>query len=212
MKFPFRHLALEGVIGAGKTTLATLLAEKLYGRAVLESFSENPFLPRFYADPERYGFPLEVSFLAERFQQLKNVLSAADLFGRTVVSDYVIQKSALFARITLDEAEQELFQTLYQLIDPQLPPPDLLIYLNTPLSKLRVQIGNRGRDYEQSISDEYLQKLGAAYERFLYEAPCPVLIIDMTHADFLRNPAHLQGLLDELAVYPWRGQRILNIV
>lgn len=212
MHFPFRHIAIEGVIGAGKTTLATLLAEKLSGRTVLESFAENPFLPRFYADPARYGFPLEVSFLAERFQQLKKVLGAADLFGKPVISDYVIQKSALFARITLDEAEQELFQTLYRLIDPQLPPPDVLIYLNTPLEKLRTQIGGRGRAYEQAIPDDYLQKLGAAYGRFLYEAPCPVLVVDMTHADFLHNPVHLEALCNELNVFPWRGQKILNIV
>lgn len=208
----FRHIAIEGVIGAGKTTLATLLSEKLNGQAVLESFAENPFLPHFYADPQRYAFPLELSFLAERFQQLKKVLQSADLFGSPVVSDYVIQKSALFARVTLGEDELDLFQTLYRLIDPQLPPPDVLIYLNTPIEKLRTQIDRRGRGYEQSISNDYLLKLGEAYERLLREALCPVLVIDMTQVDFLLHPAHLEAVCKQLETFPWTGRRILEIV
>ncbi len=209
---PFRHIAIEGVIGAGKTTLVTLLAQKLGGGAVLESFSGNPFLPQFYADPQRYAFPLEVSFLAERFQQLKAVLQSADLFGRPVISDYVLQKSVLFAHVTLTGAELDLFQTLYRLLNPQLPSPDLLIYLNTPLPKLRSQIAHRGRDYEQAISDDYLLNLGAAYERFLSEASFPVLVVDMKAADFLAHPEQLTAITSALETFPWKGRRILEIV
>ncbi|RYD50979.1 MAG: deoxynucleoside kinase [Sphingobacteriales bacterium] len=212
MSVSFRHIAIEGVIGAGKTTVARLLAEQLGGRLVLESFADNPFLPRFYAAPERYAFPLELSFLAERFQQLKSVISSPDLFRQPVVSDYIFQKSALFARINLDPAEYNLFQTMDRLIGAQLPNPDLLIYLNAPLQQLRSNIEGRGRDYEQTIPDAYLLKLGESYRQFLKEAPFPVLEIDMRTLDFLGAPESLKTLLKALNAFPWTGTHILEIV
>jgi deoxyadenosine/deoxycytidine kinase len=212
MTVSFRHIAIEGVIGAGKTTVARLLADPLGARLVLESFADNPFLPRFYAAPERYAFPLELSFLAERFQQLKAVIGRPDLFGQPVVSDYIFQKSALFARMNLDAAEYDLFQTMERLIGSQLPHPELLIYLNTPLAQLRSNIQKRGREYEQTIPDAYLLQLGESYRRFLNEAPCPVLEVDMDGVDFLQSPDAFKRLLKALEAFPWTGRRILEIV
>jgi len=177
---PCRYIAIEGNIGAGKTTLATRLAEIFNARLVLEGFAENTFLPLFYKDQERYAFPLELSFLADRYKQLSEELMPADLFRQTVVSDYIFIKSKLFARTTLGSDEYLLFQKLFDIINPQLPQPDLLIYLSAPVPVLQERIHKRGRSYEQQIEDAYLLRVQHTYESWLRTTDCKVLYIDST--------------------------------
>lgn len=194
----YRYIAVEGNIGAGKTTLATMLAGHYDARLVLEEFADNTFLPKFYAEPDRYAFPLELSFLADRYKQLKALLTMPDMFGRAVISDYTFFKSKLFARVNLKDEEYDLFQTMFDIIDPQLAPPDVLIYLNAPIPKLQQNIKNRGREYEQSIPDTYLDKVQDVYQQFLKQDYCKTLVIDMTKVDFLHNKEHFTQLTDFL--------------
>lgn len=191
----YRYIAVEGNIGAGKTTLAKLLAEHYNARLVLEEFADNNFLPKFYAEPERYAFPLELSFLADRYKQLKNLLAMQDMFQQTVVSDYVFAKSKLFARTNLKEEEYDLFQRLFDIIDLHLPPPDVLIYLHAPVQRLQQNIHLRGRSYEQSIPDEYLDRVQHIYQQYLRQDLCPTVIIDMNEADFISGTDHLSKLI-----------------
>src|ERR1043165_7031003 len=151
-----RYIAIEGNIGAGKSTLAHLLSQQLDARLVLEEFADNTFLPKFYAEPERYAFPLELSFLADRYKQLQEFVATPELFAQPIVTDYLLIKSRLFARINLDNAEYELFTQVFDVMDLHLPPPDILIYLHAPVNILQARIRERGRDYEQSITDNYL--------------------------------------------------------
>lgn len=190
-----RYIAIEGNIGAGKTTLATLLAECLGAKLVPEGFADNNFLPKFYADPKRYAFPLELSFLADRYKQLKDFIASPDLFTRTVVSDYLFVKSRLFARINLDDAEYELFTRVFEIMDLHLPQPDVLIYLHAPVSTLQAHIHSRGREYEQGIEDEYLQQISGMYESYLNTLSLPVIVIDTSRVDFLYDDTHLESLL-----------------
>jgi deoxyadenosine/deoxycytidine kinase len=193
------YIAVEGNIGAGKSTLAGLLADHYGARLVLEEFADNTFLPKFYAEPERYAFPLEMSFLADRYQQLRPMLQTPDLFGQPVVSDYVFQKSKLFARINLTEAEYQLFQSLFQIINPNLPQPDVLVFLQSPIDRLQRHIAARGRSFEQRIPDAYLEKVAGVYEQFIKHPPCPTIVVDAAKADFLAPNGHLEQLLELLA-------------
>ncbi|PZF70963.1 deoxynucleoside kinase [Taibaiella soli] len=196
----YRYIAVEGNIGAGKTTLAKMLAEHYNARIVLEEFADNTFLPKFYQEPERYAFPLELSFLADRYKQLKEMITTPDLFQEKIIADYIFIKSKLFARINLKDEEYELFQNLFNIIDPNLAAPDLLIYLHAPISSLQRNIHNRGRDYEQQIPDEYLEKVQNVYQTYLKQDISKTLIIDISKVDFLRNPdqfAQLTTFLDK---------------
>jgi len=192
-----KYLVIEGNIGSGKTTLAHLLADHYQGRLMLEQFSDNPFLPLFYKDKARYAFSLELSFLAERYQQQRESLLNRDLFQEIIIADYIWEKSELFAHANLNEAEYNLFQRMAGIMKTNLPKPDLLLYLHTPIRKLQRQIKMRGREYEQEITDEYLQTIEDAYTRFLQQTELPVLRIDMTHADFNR-PGDVQQLISFL--------------
>lgn len=194
----YRFISIEGNIGAGKTTLALKLAEHLKARLVLEGFADNPFLPKFYANPEQYAFPLELSFMAERYTQLKDMIGNNDLFSTYTISDYVFMKSALFAKMNLKADEFSLYQKLFDIIHPQLIQPDLLIFLHTPIGKLQENIRRRNRPYEQQIQDSYLQQVQDMYMQFLRQYPVRTLMVDTTKMDFLHRPEDLRLLLDAL--------------
>ncbi len=190
-----RYIAIEGNIGAGKTTLAQLLAKRIGARLVLEEFADNNFLPKFYAEPDRYAFPLELSFLADRYKQLKEVVAAPDLFSQPVVTDYLFIKSRLFARINLDEAEYELFAKVFDVMDLHLPQPDVLLFLHAPVATLQQHIRKRGRDYEQAIADDYLLRINGMYEEYLSQLYLPVVMIDTSVFDFATHAHQLEALL-----------------
>ena len=149
-------ITIEGNIGAGKTTLANILAGKLNARLILEEFAENPFLPKFYENPQQFAFPLELFFMAERYKQLKDMVHTKELFQTVTVSDYLFTKCLLFAKVNLPEEEFRLYQKLFDIIHQQLVFPDILIYLHAPVNKLQQNIKKRNRTFEQSIPDEYL--------------------------------------------------------
>jgi len=183
----YSHIAIEGNIGSGKTTLATMLANDMDARLVLEQFSDNPFLPKFYSDPEKHAFPLELFFMAERYHQLKN-LKEQDLFKPQIVSDYFFVKSKLFAQNNLKKDEMQLFNRLFDIMLSSLSKPDLLVYLYSDVERLQQNIKNRGRDFEQNISDEYLQNIQDKYLDFLRkQSDFPVLLLDVTNVDFVAD-------------------------
>jgi deoxyadenosine/deoxycytidine kinase len=181
------YIAVEGLIGAGKTTLCRRLAERWGGRLVLEEFEDNPFLPRFYEEPERYAFSVELSFLAQRFHQLKRI-GERSLFEPMTVADYSIGKSLVFAKVTLPPDEYALFMDLYSIMYTGLPKPDVLAYLHLPLERVRERITLRGRSYEQSIPAAYLQRLQEGYLDHLQKAGGrTTLVLDIGNADLLRD-------------------------
>jgi len=194
----YNFITIEGNIGAGKTTLAHLLSKHYNARLILEEFADNNFLPKFYQDAERYAFPLELSFLADRFKQLKQLTINHDLFNGNVISDYVITKSKLFARVNLKDQEYELFQKLFDIMAPNLPVPDLLIYLHTPVNKLQQNIKQRGRTYEQTISAEYLERVQQVYQQYLKQEVQKTLIIDTGTFDFVNEPLNFEKLVSFL--------------
>jgi len=196
---PYTYIAIEGVIGVGKTSLATMLSETYKAKLVLESFDANPFLPKFYENKEKYAFPVELSFMAERFQQLQDHLIAPDLFHDMVVSDYITEKSLIFAANTLTEDVFALYAKLFHIIFAQLPKPDLLVYLYASPEKLKQNIIKRGRDYEKNIELEYLAQLQDGYlEHLKNEQRLRVLIIDVNDMDFVNNPADYNQILSLL--------------
>lgn len=191
----YTYIAIEGNIGSGKSTLAGMLARDWQARLILEEFEDNSFLPKFYQDARRYAFPLEMSFLAARFNQLKRQLPEQDLFNASVVSDYIFTKCLLFSKVTLDEDEYELYYKLFDIIHQQLPKPDLLIYLHSPVEKLQWNIANRGRLYEQQIEDQYLLNLQNTYFDFLHSrTDMRVLMIDCANIDFVKNEDQYQQI------------------
>lgn len=171
----YKYIAIEGNIGAGKTTLSRFLAHQTGANLVLEEFADNPFLANFYSNPDRYSFPLELSFLEERFRQQAEALKSS---SNRLIADYLWEKSYVFASVNLSGAEFELFQRFYRLLAGQLRPPDLVIYLHRSTERLKKQIGERGRSYEQNIPAEYLDNVSAAYQQFFEEEQrMPVLWI-----------------------------------
>jgi len=193
----YQFIAIEGNIGAGKTTLATRISKDLNTRLILEQFADNPFLPKFYEDQRKYAFPLELSFLAERYQQLKDELNRRDMFKPNLVSDYFFLKSLIFAKANLSKDEYDLYTRLFHIINDSLPKPDLFVYLYHSTERLQANIKKRGREYEQNISNEYLEKIQAAYFDFLKQLPeMRILIIDVNSNDFANNEAHYQQILN----------------
>ncbi|RYD55696.1 MAG: deoxynucleoside kinase [Sphingobacteriales bacterium] len=190
-----RYIAVEGNIGSGKSTLANLLASHYEAKLILEQFADNNFLPKFYREPERYAFPLELSFLADRYKQLKELLINQDIFQQKIVSDYTFIKCKLFARVNLKDDEYDLFQKFFDIIDLHLPAPDLMIYLHAPISKLQGNIQKRGRSFEQAIPDTYLENVQQVYQQYLKQEIQKTLIIDTTNVDFVNTPAQFNQLI-----------------
>ena len=182
------YIAIEGNIGAGKTTLATKIADDFNAKTVLERFADNPFLPKFYKDQNRYAFPLEMSFLADRYQQLSDDLSQFDLFKDFVVADYHIFKSLIFAKVTLQEDEFRLYKTLFDIIYKEMPKPDLYLYLYQNTDRLLKNIKKRDRSYEQEIEAEYLEKINYGYLDYIKsQTNLNVLVIDVSDFDFVKK-------------------------
>lgn len=189
----YDYIAIEGTIGAGKTSLAGMLSAEFNARLILEQFEDNDFLPKFYKDPSKYAFPLELSFLASRFQQLKNELSVNDLFKSFTISDYFINKSLIFARQTLQDDEYALYAKLFNIINLSLPKPDLLVYLYLSVARLKSNIVKRGRPYEQDIEHSYLSKIQGGYFDYIrQQSDSRILIIDTNEIDFVNNADHYQ--------------------
>ena len=208
MKYKF--ITIEGNIGAGKTTLAGLLSNKLNARLVLEEFADNPFLAKFYENPAQYAFSVELFFMAERFKQLKDLLSQQDLFQNVTVSDYLFTKCLLFAKVNLPVDEFRLFQRLFEMMQPQLLQPDLLIYLHAPVNKLQENIKKRNRSYEQNIKDDYLFEIQQTYTHYIKQHSFKTLFVDASNVDFINNQEHLDILLTALDRDYTEGQHVIT--
>lgn len=195
----FNYIAFEGNIGAGKTTLATKIAEDFNAKTVLERFADNPFLPKFYEDQNRYAFPLEMSFLADRYKQLSDDLAQFDLFKDFIVADYHIFKSLIFAKVTLQEDEFRLYRTMFDIVHREMPKPDLYIYLYQNTERLLENIKKRGRSYEQNIPADYLDKINNGYLDYIKsQLDLNVLIIDVSDRDFVKNQEDYLYILGEI--------------
>ena len=195
----YNYIAIEGNIGAGKTSLANQMASDFNAKLILERFADNAFLPKFYEDPKRYAFTLEMSFLADRYQQISDDLAQLDLFKDFMVSDYDIYKSLIFSKITLPEEEFKLYRKLFYLMYKDIAKPDLYVYLYQNTQRLQENIKKRGRDYEQSIDDEYLDKINSGYLDFLKnQTELNVKIIDISDRDFVKNRADYLWVLEEI--------------
>jgi len=191
----YNYLVIEGNIGAGKTSLAHMIASKYNAKLILEQYAENPFLPKFYKEPARYSFPLELSFLAARYNQLHGELTSPDLFKSFTVADYFFSKSLIFSKITLQADEFNLYRTLFNIIHQQLPRPDLFVYLYVTVDKLLANIRKRGRDYEKEISPDYLGKLHESYfEYFRSMQDQKILILDINKMDFVGRKKDFEAI------------------
>jgi deoxyadenosine/deoxycytidine kinase len=189
------YLVIEGNIGAGKTTLAQMISEKYQTKLVLEQFADNPFLPKFYENQQQYSFPLEMAFLAERYNQLNRELSHFDLFSPFTISDYYFMKSLIFAQNTLQPDEYNLYRQFFTIIYDKMPKPDLYVYLHKDTDLLLKNIAERGRTYETFITKEYLEKITQGYfGYFRQQTDFPVLIIDTNGIDFVKKPADFEKL------------------
>ncbi|APG60340.1 2-amino-4-hydroxy-6-hydroxymethyldihydropteridine diphosphokinase [Christiangramia salexigens] len=199
-KFPkCNYIAVEGNIGAGKTSFSTMISEDFNAKLILERFKDNPFLPKFYENKDRYAFPLEMSFLADRYQQLSDDLAQYDLFKDFVISDYDVFKSLIFAKITLHEDEYSLYHKLFHLMYKELVKPELYIYLYQNTDRLLENIRKRGRDYEQNIQPDYLMEINKSYLNFIKsQNNMKVQVIDISGLDFVNNRKDYIYLLEEI--------------
>ena len=201
--YKYKYIVIEGSIGVGKTSLATKIAKDYNAKLVLEQFAENPFLPKFYKNPDRFSFPLELSFLADRYQQLKKEMINPDLFYSFIIADYYFMKSLIFAGRTLEDDEYNLYRQLFLIIYESIPRPDLYVYLQVDTNKLLENIKKRGRDYEQNITADYLNRIQKGYFEFFSQNPnLRFLIIDVNELDFVSNQNDYQRLLDTIFSFP----------
>ena len=195
----YKYLVIEGNIGSGKTSLCRKLASDLNGKLILEEFADNPFLPKFYKDSEKNAFPLELFFMAERFQQLSNEKNINDLFSDVIISDYSFFKSRLFAQNNLKDDELNLFNRLYKIMFSTVKNPELLVYIHSDINRLQENIKERGREYEKNISDNYLKEIESIYFEYLRkQRDFPVLFIDVSNIDFIDNKKHYNEIIEEI--------------
>lgn len=193
-----RHIAIEGVIGAGKTTLATMLAEQLNAKLVLEKFEENPFLPKFYENQERYAFQTQIFFLLSRYRQQREIFQP-DLFYRFLVTDYIFEKDKIFAYLNLADDELKLYETLIESMEKTIQTPDLVVYIQSSVDRLMTNIRKRGREMERGMSEDYIRDLNEAYNYFFFRyKAAPLLIVNASHIDFVGNKNHFDDLLYEI--------------
>ncbi len=208
----YNYIVIEGNIGAGKTTLASMIAKEHNAKLILERFADNPFLPKFYSDPARFSFPLELSFLADRYRQLKEELVEQDLFRSFTVADYYFMKSLVFASSTLEKDEFTLYRQIFYIIYSSLPKPDLYVYLHVPPERLLLNIALRGREYEKSITAEYLTGIQESYFTFFRQNPeNRYLILEINDLDFVLRPEDYRKVTDVIfneAIEPGMNLRI----
>jgi 2-amino-4-hydroxy-6-hydroxymethyldihydropteridine diphosphokinase len=204
----YNYVAIEGNIGSGKTSLSNLMSDEFNAKIVLERFADNPFLPKFYEDQERFAFPLEMSFLADRYQQLTDDLAQFDLFKNFIVSDYYIFKSLIFAQVTLQKEEYALYRKMFDIMYKEISKPDLYIYLYQNTDRLLENIKKRGRIYEQNIEASYLQKIHVGYINFIKtEQDLNTLIIDVSELDFVNNHKDYREVLKIINTHPPSKER-----
>ena len=209
MKYTF--ITIEGNIGAGKTTLANLLAERLNARLILEEFADNPFLAKFYDKPVQYAFSVELFFMAERYKQQKDLVGQQDMFRTLTISDYLFTKCLLFAKVNLPDDEFRLYQRLFDIMHHQMIQPELLIYLHSPVSKLQENIKKRNRPYEQNIQNDYLYNIQQTYTHYIKQHNMKTLFVDTSNADFTGNPKHLDTILQALEKEYGDGQHFISL-
>lgn len=212
MEIKFDHLkyiAIEGVIGAGKTSLAVQLEKTIGGNLILEEFEENPFLEEFYKDPEHYAFQTQIFFLLSRYRQQEKV-TQYDLFHERIIADYMFNKDRIFATLNLNEKEMSLYNMVATVLEKRIVKPDLAIYLHASTDRLMQNIRKRGRKYERKIEREYIDSLNRLYEEYFWNyADSPLLIINTENLDFVNNENHLKQILLEISKHR-KGKKIVN--
>jgi deoxyguanosine kinase len=190
-----RHIAIEGVIGAGKTSLTKMLGDRLGGKVVLERFEENPFLAKFYEEPDRFAFQTQIFFLLSRFKQQQDLLQA-DLFHRFLITDYIFEKDKIFAYLNLADDELKLYESVLTSIEHSVPTPDLVVYIQSSVHRLMANIQRRGRTIERNMSEQYIRDLNEAYNYFFFRyKSAPLLIVNASQIDFVNNESHFNDLL-----------------
>ncbi len=195
--FPYKFIAIEGNIGTGKTTICNKLQAEFECDLILEQFTDNPFLPFFYKDPDRYGFPVELFFMTERYKQLSNYFAKPDIFSPQIFSDYFFMKTLLFAGNNLKDEEYRLFRRLFGIMNKEFPKPDIIFYLHRPIDRLVENIKIRSRDMESDISKDYLLNIQNAYmEYFKNIVEFPVVILEIDDMDFVNNDADFELIVE----------------
>lgn len=210
MRDDLRYIVIEGVIGAGKTSLANMLATRFNGQLVLEEFEENPFLGRFYDNPKRWGFHTQLSFLASRFKQQKMVHDRS-LFHQVIISDYIFDKDRIFAHLNLKDEELQLYETLFRQMQISIPRPDLVVYLQSSTDRLMQNIKKRQRPYEKQMSRKYIEELNEAYNYYFFRFErTPLLIINTTNIDFVERTEDFEELVTQIATVNHPGTTYFN--
>lgn len=199
----YQYIIIEGVIGAGKTTLAEKIAERINAKLILEQHEQNPFLVDFYKDPSRYAFQTELFFLLSRYRQQTEEITQGDLFQNLLISDYHFAKNRIFASITLDEREHVLYDTLINVLERDIAVPDLVVYLQSSPQRLMRNIRLRDRDYERSMNQDYIEALVEAYNHFFFRYDAsPLIVVNSTEIDFVRNGHQFEDLVDRILDAP----------